>query len=88
MRRTAVFVRARLDMPDVSPSQVPLSWLELQRFVSLDEAVRLSGLSRDTLLRRHSDKIKRISTRRLGIRLCDALMLTDPLHKEPMGGKL
>jgi hypothetical protein len=56
----------------------PPSWIELQRFVTIEEAVRLSGLSRDTLLRRHGDKIKRISMRRLGIRLCDALQLSNP----------
>jgi hypothetical protein len=67
-------------MPDATPAPKkaePLSWLELQRFVSLDEAARLSGMSRDTLQRRHPDKIKRISTRRLGMRLRDALMLTE-----------
>ena len=67
-------------MADVVPTPSnpePLSWLELQRFVSLEEASRLSGLSRDTLLRRHSEKIQRISTRRLGMRLCHALMMNE-----------
>jgi hypothetical protein len=50
-------------------------WLELQRIVSLQEAARLSGLSPDTMKRRHADKIITLSPRRLGMRVRDALML-------------
>jgi hypothetical protein len=51
---------------------------ELQRIVDLKEASRLSGLSRDTLKRRHLNKIIKLSPRRVGMRVCDALMLGAP----------
>jgi hypothetical protein len=49
---------------------------ELQRIAPLTEAVRLSGLSEDSLKRHHGDKIIRLSPRRLGMRVGDALQLT------------
>jgi hypothetical protein len=54
---------------------IPLSSLELERIASLDEASRLSSLSEDTLVRRHGDKIIKLSPRRSGMRVRDALML-------------
>jgi hypothetical protein len=53
----------------------PASWIELQRIVDLREASRLSGLSIDTIKRHHKDKIIKLSSRRRGLRLRDALML-------------
>jgi hypothetical protein len=53
-----------------------LSPLELARIAPLAEASYLSGASEDTLRREHSDKIVRISERRVGMRVRDALMLT------------
>jgi hypothetical protein len=50
-------------------------WVELQRIVSFKEAIRLSGLSRDTLKRKYRDKIIKLSPRRLGMRLGDVLSL-------------
>jgi hypothetical protein len=52
------------------------SSLEMLRIVSLQEAARLSGMSPDTLKRRHSSKIITLSPRRLGMRVRDALMLS------------
>ena len=49
--------------------------LELLRFAPMDEAARLSSLSPDTLEREHSDKVKKLSKRRNGMRVLDALML-------------
>ena len=51
--------------------------LELLRIAPMDECERLSGLSQDTLAREHSDKIKRLSKRRNGMRVLDALMLSE-----------
>ncbi len=51
--------------------------IELRRIVSLTEASRLSGVSIDTLKRRHRDKILDLSPRRRGMRVRDALMLED-----------
>jgi hypothetical protein len=52
-------------------------WIELQRIVDLKEAARLSGMSIDTIKRRHSDKIIDLSPRRRGMRVRDALMLKE-----------
>jgi hypothetical protein len=59
-----------------SPADAKPSWLELHRIVDLREAVRLSGMSLDTLKRRHADKIIELSPRRRGMRVCDALQLS------------
>jgi hypothetical protein len=52
-----------------------LSAVELARIASLTEAARLAGVSKDTLQRHHADKILKLSPRRLGMRVRDALML-------------
>lgn len=54
-----------------------LQEIELERIVSLQEAARLRNISLDTLRRRHRDQIIQISPRRQGMRLRDALMLTE-----------
>jgi hypothetical protein len=54
-----------------------LTPIERLRIVTLVEAARLSGVSKDTLLRHHRDKLVRLSPRRLGIRVGDALMLAE-----------
>jgi hypothetical protein len=56
--------------------------LALARIVSLREAAQLAGCSEDTLKRRHSSKIVRISPRRLGMRIRDALLLGDADHPQ------
>ena len=48
---------------------------ELDRVVTLRDASQLSTLSEDTIRRRHGDKIVRLSTRRVGMRLRHALAL-------------
>jgi hypothetical protein len=52
-------------------------YLELNRIAGLAECERLSGLSRDTLVRRYPDKILKLSPRRLGMRVKDALLLDE-----------
>jgi hypothetical protein len=52
-----------------------LTAIELHRIVSLKEAARLRGESQDNLKRHNKDKIVRLSTRRLGMKLGHALML-------------
>ena len=51
--------------------------LELLRFAPMDEAARLSSLSQDTLEREHPEKVKKLSKRRNGMRVLDALMLRE-----------
>ena len=55
----------------VSPQYPTEIWLE--RIVSLKEAARLRGTSVDTLRRRFSHKFVRISPRRLGMKIRDAV---------------
>jgi hypothetical protein len=50
---------------------------ELDRIVSLDQAAGLCSLSADTIKRRWPNKLVKLSPRRVGIRLRDALMLAD-----------
>jgi hypothetical protein len=60
---------------DSRPDFPELTAIELARIAPLDEAARLSSLSEDTIKREHSDKLVRLSPRRLGMRVRDALML-------------
>jgi hypothetical protein len=53
------------------------TWIELQRIISLSEAAQLSGISIDTIKRRHADKIIELSPRRRGMRMRNALMLSE-----------
>jgi hypothetical protein len=58
---------------------------ELDRIISLQEAEKISNLSPDTWKRNHPDKIVKLSARRVGIRLRDALMLgRQPSKEAPM----
>jgi hypothetical protein len=52
-----------------------LPLVERLRIVPLAEAARLSGISEDGLRRHHSDKLIKLSPRRIGMRQGDALML-------------
>ena len=65
--------RARLDEPTpaaVSPkSPSPSRDIELERFVGLDEAARLRGVSVNFLKRNFPELIQQISRNRLGMRL-------------------
>jgi hypothetical protein len=53
-----------------------LSALELARIAPLPEASHLSGLSEDTLRREYGHKFVKLSDRRVGMRVRDALMLS------------
>ncbi len=47
--------------------------IEMERIAPLKEAARLKGISVDTLRRKYSHKFIRVSARRLGMRVRDAL---------------
>jgi hypothetical protein len=51
------------------------TWLELERVIPLSEAGQITNLSRDGLQRHHGDKIIRLSPRRVGMKLRDALAI-------------
>jgi hypothetical protein len=65
----------RPEVTGIAALDHPAEWIELQRIIPLSDAAQLSGLSIDTLKRRHRDKILALSPRRLGMRVRDALML-------------
>jgi hypothetical protein len=54
-----------------------MSPLELLRIAPMDEAGRLSSLSPDTIERDHPNIVKKLSNRRKGVRVLDALMLRE-----------
>ena len=49
--------------------------LELERVISLAEVAELAGVSEDTIRRHHSHLIRRLSPRRVGVKLRDALTI-------------
>jgi len=65
----------------MSEFQLPVEHT-LDRIITLQEAQKLSGLSPDSWKRNHGDKIIKLSSRRLGIRLRDALMLGNVVEEE------
>lgn len=64
------------NMTDPNPLTGP-TWIELERIAPIAEAERLSGLSAATLCRLFPNKIVRLSPRRIGMRVKDALMLVE-----------
>jgi len=67
-----------------------LTAIELERIAPLSEAARLAGVSKDTLQRHHADKILKLSPRRLGMRVRDALDVSArgfEQHKNSFPGK-
>jgi transcriptional regulator GlxA family with amidase domain len=52
--------------------------VELRRVLPLEQVTEITNLSRDTLKRNFQDKIIRLSPRRLGMRLGDALAIGKP----------
>jgi hypothetical protein len=68
---------AQKEAPAMSNSDNKLPLVERLRIVSLAEAARLAGISADGLRRHHSEKLIRLSPRRVGMRQGDALMIHD-----------
>lgn len=59
-------------------SDIPANIVDTYRVVTLQQAAALNSCSIDTLKRNHSDKILKLSTRRLGMRLADAIAIGRP----------
>jgi hypothetical protein len=57
------------DRPLLSPER------ELDKIISLEQVEEVSTLSLDSIKRHHADKLIRLSPRRFGMRLRDALFL-------------
>jgi hypothetical protein len=60
---------ASTDRPLLSPER------ELDKIISLEQVEEVSTLSPDSIKRHHADKLIRLSPRRFGMRLRDALFL-------------
>jgi hypothetical protein len=54
-----------------------LSEIELNRIIPVSDAADLSSLSEDGWYRHHRNKLIRLSEKRYGVRLRDALFITD-----------
>ena len=73
VERGRFFTSDHQPRPNDSTTLPPLSAIELARIVSLAEAARIIGISEDGIRRHHSHLIRRMSPRRVGIRLGDLL---------------
>jgi hypothetical protein len=71
--------RASVGEAPFRPTAELLSALEAERIIPLHEVARLNGTSVDTIKRHHGDKIVRMSDKRIGMRLKDALSIAQPL---------
>jgi hypothetical protein len=49
--------------------------IELERIVSLDDAAKISGISRDGLQRHYRHLIRQLSPRRIGMKLKDVIAI-------------
>jgi hypothetical protein len=61
-------------LPRLKDKAAELDALELRKIILLAQASEITTLSVDSLKRHHADKIKRLSPRRLGMALGDALL--------------
>lgn len=65
-------------MPPVLKLNLPPE-IALRRVISMRQATEITNLSKDTLKRRYPDKIVKLSVRRSGMRLADALAIGQPI---------
>jgi hypothetical protein len=54
-----------------------LTMIELMRIIPISEAAKLSSISPDGWYRHHKDKLIQLTEKRFGVRLRDALFITD-----------
>ena len=64
-------------MPPLPKLDLPPEIARL-RVIPIAQAAEITNLSKDTLRRRYPDKIIKLSVRRLGMRLADALAIGTP----------
>ena len=64
-------------MPSVPKLDLPPE-IGLRRIIPISQAAEITNLSKDTLKRRYPDKVIKLSVRRLGMRLSDALAIGEP----------
>jgi hypothetical protein len=65
----------RRHLYETDPTQ--LSFIELNRIISIPEAAELSSISPDGWYRHHRDKLIQLTEKRVGVRLRDALFIQD-----------
>jgi hypothetical protein len=69
-------VTGRAFTSDGSPRpNAPFSAIELERVISLPEVSQLTGLSEDSLRRHYAHLISRLSPRRVGMKLRNAITI-------------
>jgi len=57
-----------------TPAELPPT-LELERILTIEAVALLTGLSPDTIRRRHSHLLRELSPRRVGMKIRDALSI-------------
>lgn len=62
-------------MSNIQATSGGLSSLELERIIPLAEVSRLTSISVDTIERHHAHLIRRLSVRRRGMKLRDAIRI-------------
>jgi hypothetical protein len=58
-------------------SVLPLSQRDPKSTATIQEVVTFTGLSRDTLSRRHRKRFRRLSPRRVGMSVADAIEIAE-----------
>jgi hypothetical protein len=72
---------------ETKPPSSELTPLELRRKIAVKEAARLNGISEATFRRHFGHLVKKITTRRDGVELSDAINLPPPpAHKPKRAG--
>ena len=65
------------DLPAPFCARGPPTAFELERMLTLDQVAEFSGLSKDGIRRHYAHLIRRLSPRRVGMKLRDALTIGD-----------
>jgi hypothetical protein len=53
----------------------PPNWLQMESILPIENVTKITSLSRDTISRRYPHLVKKLSPRRKGMRLSDALAI-------------
>ena len=53
----------------------PPNWLAMESILPIEDVTKITSLSRDTISRRYPHLVKKLSPRRKGMRLSDALAI-------------
>jgi DNA-binding Lrp family transcriptional regulator len=65
------------------PTSELLRALDGERVISVAECARMNGISADTVMRRFRHLVVKITDKRVGVKLKDALTIAQPLDARP-----